>query len=127
MMESDVKITDCGRNIIMCVFTACIPCSCVCIQGINTKRTSTLKHAVMNTVCLGMCFMCIGYAINRNHLFKRLNIRSEFKMDLLFSILCPVLTITQEYLISLRFIGADETTLLCEDPNAINHHPQNRH
>lgn len=125
-MKSDVKLTDCGRNIIMCFFTAFMPCSCVCIQSLNTKRTSNLKHSVLNAVCLAACCCCVGYAINRNNLFKRLSIKSKFNEDLFFSIFCPVLTVTQEYLISLRYIRADETTLICEDPETAHSHPHNQ-
>ena len=115
-MKPEIELFDCGRNVVMCLFAAYVPCSCAIVQSINTQRTTTLRHANINTICLSVYCLCVGYAINRNSLFKRLNIKAKLDEDLFFSIFCPILTVTQEYLIVLRYLKADETIVLCESP-----------
>lgn len=122
MNHPPVELFECGRNIVMCFFITYVPCSCAIVQSFNAKRTTTLRHANMNATCLSVYCMCVGYALNRNSLFKRLNIKSKLDEDLFFSIFCPIITVTQEYLVVLRHLDADETLLIFENPYL----PENR-
>lgn len=110
----DINIFDCNKNIVMFVWSCCVPCGMVCMQTVDAKLTDSDKNAAVIAALLACCCGCIGSTINRYRLRDKLDIKDSVVMDILFSCFLPCCAVTQEYITVMSSKKGNAKTMIWE-------------
>merc|ERR1712013_366806 len=90
------QLLGCSGNIIMCLWSWCIPCGMQCMQCVDANHALGSGTGIKAFFC-SFCLCCIGAAFNRGELRNKMDIEGTFIMDCLFEFCCPCCAITQEW------------------------------
>lgn len=110
----DVQIFDCNKNIVMLVWSMCVPCGCLCMQALNAKLTDDDKNAPIIAALLICCLGEIGGILNRYRLRRQLSIEDSVVADIVFWCFIPCFAVTQEYIQVVKSKKGDEKLLIWE-------------
>ena len=76
MVDFQEGLFGCMQNTNTCLWVACIPCGCACVQGLSVAAAEAMsgdlqkKPQCMLPCCLQLYLCCIGATINRRSIRK---------------------------------------------------------